>query len=83
MIKAYNGDNCHEILTKKTVGKLAFDESCDYPQWKAAVGEKLRESVSIPLNLPRALRLARVVIWLRIPWSVSLNHHAEPCITLG
>ena len=49
MIKTYNGDNCHELLTKKTVGKLAFDESRDYPQWKAAVGEKLRELLGLDM----------------------------------
>ena len=43
MVKTYDGDNCHDILTKNTVGKLAFDENQDYAAWKAAVREKLRE----------------------------------------
>ncbi len=47
MIKKLNGDACHEYLVRNIRGKLAFDENADYYEWKARVGEKLRDLLGL------------------------------------
>ena len=41
MIKMINGDRCHELLTQKQIGALAFDPERPYLPWRQAVREKL------------------------------------------
>ncbi len=54
-----NGDLCHELLVKKTQGKLRYSDNVNYPEWKKQVKDKLYELLGIediennacPLNL--------------------------------
>ena len=41
MIKKIDGDLCHDILLKNTVGKLSFKDDCNYNEWREQVKEKL------------------------------------------
>ncbi len=38
-----NGDLCHELLMKKTQGKLRFSDDADYHLWKKQIKDKLYE----------------------------------------
>lgn len=42
-----DGDLCHTLLTKKTVGKLSFNEQQDYNTWKQNVKNKLVELLGL------------------------------------
>ena len=37
------GDLCHEILMKKTKGKLRYSDNVNYPEWKQQMKDKLYE----------------------------------------
>ncbi len=47
MIKMINGDRCHELLTQKQIGALAFDPERPYLPWRQAVREKLFELLGL------------------------------------
>ena len=47
MIKVIHGDNCHEILTKNTKGKLSFDASRDFWTWRNELRAKLFELLKL------------------------------------
>lgn len=57
MIKKVNGDNCHDILTKKQ-GKLAFREGTNYGEWRQSVSEKFREILRLDVIEENAYPIA-------------------------